>query len=142
MIRFEIPGEPGAKGRPRFSTFGGHPTAYTDKKTRLYESLVRDAYLQQVGNPSPIQKEISVEIKAYFNIPKSASKKKRADMESGKIRPVKRPDTDNIAKIVLDSLNGIAFEDDKQVVELTVTKRYSERPRVEVSIWEESGEES
>lgn len=142
MIRFEIPGEPGAKGRPRFSTFGGRAVAYTDKKTRLYELLVKDAYMTQIGNPDPIKGEMKVEINAHFAIPKSTSKRKRATMVAGKIKPTKKPDTDNIAKIMLDSLNGIAFEDDKQVVELTVTKHYSERPRVEVSVWEESKEES
>ncbi|WP_304427615.1 RusA family crossover junction endodeoxyribonuclease [Dubosiella newyorkensis] len=142
MIRFEIPGEPGAKGRPWFSTFGGHPTAYTDKKTRLYEMLVRDAYMTTIGNPDPLKGELRVEINAHFGVPKSTSKRKRELMLAGKIRPTKKPDTDNIAKIVLDSLNGIAFEDDKQVVHLIVTKQYAEKPHVEVSIWEESEEES
>lgn len=136
MIRFEIPGEPGAKGRPRFSTCGGFTKTYTDKKTRLYESLVRDAYFSMVGNPDPISKEMEVEINAHFSIPKSVSKRKQAAMLSGIVRPTKKPDTDNIAKVILDSLNGIAFDDDKQVVRLVVNKFYSEKPHVEVCIWE------
>lgn len=136
MIRFEIPGEPGAKGRPRFSNHGGFTKTYTDKKTRLYEMLVRDAYMTKIGNPDPMKVEIEVEINAHFGIPKSASKKKREAMINGKIRPTKKPDTDNIAKVILDSLNGIAFDDDKQVIKLLVNKYYSERPHVEVCFWE------
>ncbi|WP_438588955.1 RusA family crossover junction endodeoxyribonuclease [Dubosiella newyorkensis] len=142
MIRFDVPGEPGAKGRPRFSTRGGFVKTYTDKKTELYESLVRNAYLIKYASNEPLEGEIKVEIQAHFSIPKSTSKKSREEMVAGRIRPTKKPDTDNIAKIVLDSLNGIAFEDDKQVVHLIVTKQYAEKPHVEVSIWEESEEES
>lgn len=141
MIRFEIPGEPGAKGRPRFSNHGGFTKTYTDKKTRLYESLVRDAYFSTIGNPDPISKEMEVEINAHFGIPKSASKCKRAAMIDGRIRPTKKPDTDNIAKVILDSLNGIAFDDDKQVVKLVVNKFYSEKPHVEVCLWEREEED-
>ena len=44
-----------------------------------------------------------------------------------------KPDTDNIAKSILDSLNGIAYKDDKQVVDLRVRKQYAEVPSV--SVW-------
>ena len=57
----------------------------------------------------------------------------------GMIKPTKKPDCDNIAKIVLDSLNGIAFMDDKQVVNLVVTKNYDSIPCVEVDIKEIGG---
>ena len=39
-----------------------------------------------------------------------------------------KPDTDNIAKSILDSLNKIAYLDDKQVVDLEVHKFYNEKP--------------
>jgi len=54
-------------------------------------------------------------------------------MLDNKIYPTIKPDTDNIAKSILDSLNGIAYKDDKQVVMLTVEKRYDEIPSV--SVW-------
>ena len=57
-------------------------------------------------------------------------------MERGFELPTKKPDTDNIAKIILDSLNGIAYHDDAQIVRLTVQKSYSREPRVLVEISE------
>lgn len=79
---------------------------------------------------------VRAEITAYYGIPKSASKRTRADMLSRYIRPAKKPDLDNVAKIVLDSLNGLAYKDDAAVVELVVEKFYSETPRVEVRLVE------
>jgi len=133
-----IPGEPVGKGRPKFSTFNGHAVAYTPKKTVSYENLVKLSYQQQCSNEIPFEKGVPLfaEITAYFSIPKSASKKKTADMVMHKIRPTKKPDTDNIAKAVLDALNGIAYYDDSQIVALMVRKLYNEYPKVIVSIEE------
>ena len=79
---------------------------------------------------------VRAEITAYYGIPKSAGRRAGADMMSGKLRPTKKPDLDNVAKIVLDSLNGAAYKDDAAVVELVVEKYYSETPRVEVRLVE------
>jgi Holliday junction resolvase RusA-like endonuclease len=57
-------------------------------------------------------------------------------MLNNEILPMVKPDTDNIAKGVLDSLNGIAYQDDKQVVELKVNKFYNNTPYVRVMIEE------
>ena len=43
---------------------------------------------------------------------------------------------DNIAKAILDSLNGIAYKDDSQIVSMVVSKKYSNRPRVEITLKE------
>ncbi|KNF09838.1 holliday junction resolvase [Gottschalkia purinilytica] len=134
MINFEIPGEPKSKARHRTTKTG---IAYTPKKTTEYENWVRQCYCIK-HRDKRLTGQIRAEIKAYFTIPKSTSKKKRIEMINKNIRPTKKPDTDNIAKIVLDSLNSIAFDDDKQVVELNVQKFYSENPRVEVELSEVS----
>ena len=75
-------------------------------------------------------------VKAYFAIPKSVSKKKHKLMIEEKIRPTKKPDCDNVLKIICDALNTIAYDDDKQIVEMEISKFYSENPRVEVEIEE------
>lgn len=66
-------------------------------------------------------------------MPKSKSKKVKQKMLAGEMRPQKL-DCDNIAKVVLDALNKLAYNDDKQVVELIVEKYYADTPRVEVEI--------
>lgn len=130
---FEIVGEPQGKGRPRFSTRGGFVKTYTPEKTASYENFVKICYLNKYKGQK-LDGEIIAEIIAYFPIPKSFSKKKRSEAIEGKIMPTKKPDTDNIAKTILDSLNGIAFEDDKQVVALLVKKLYGEEAKVVVSL--------
>lgn len=73
-----------------------------------------------------------MKINAYMKIPKSASKAARAKMIDGLIRPTVKPDWDNIGKLVADALNGIAYDDDKCIVDAQVRKFYSEQPRTEI----------
>lgn len=50
-------------------------------------------------------------------------------------RKAKRGDLDNFCKVLLDSLKGIAFEDDSQVVELHSRREDdASNPRVEVNV--------
>ena len=78
---------------------------------------------------------VRVTIKAFQKPPKK-SKKVVEDMLNGRILPTKKPDLDNIAKIILDGLNKIAWEDDTQVIEMMVVKRYAEEPLVAVIVEE------
>lgn len=135
MIKFEVLGTPVGKSRPKFSTANGHAVAYTPAKTANYETLVRLSYQQQIGC-FMFDKDIPLRaiIRAFFPIPKSTSKKKREQMEAGKIRHTKKCDADNIAKACLDALNGIAFYDDSQVCELSISKFYGYTPKVEIII--------
>lgn len=130
-IMFQIPGEPKAKARPRKGKNG----FYTPEGTVNYETWVKQCYIIEHKNKK-LEGPIEAEIIAFMKIPKNVSKKKRKEMIAGIIRPTKKPDTDNIAKIVLDSLNDLAYSDDKYVVDLNVKKYYSENPRVEVVLSE------
>lgn len=131
IFEFTIPGKPCGKGRPRF-TKSGH--TFTPEKTANYETLVKLAFKQAYPDAEPIAAKTAVvaKITAYFPIPQSASKKQRGKMAGGLVLPTTKPDTDNIAKIVLDALNGIAYHDDAQIAQLTVLKRYSDEPKVTV----------
>lgn len=131
MIKFTIQGEPKAKARPRVGRFG----TYTPQQTVQYENWVKECYLLQCKN-THLEGQLCARIIAYFGIPKSTNKKNRTAMLRGDICCTKRPDVDNIAKIVLDSLNGLAYDDDSQVVELNIRKMYAEEPRVEVELYE------
>lgn len=133
-MTFEVIGEPQGKARPRF-TRQGH--TYTPAATKAYEQAVALAYKAKCG-AMQFRKGVPLrmDIIAYYAIPNSASKAKRADMLSGKIRPTKKPDYDNISKIISDALNGLAFYDDAQIVDGNVTKWYGETPKVVVRIFE------
>jgi Holliday junction resolvase RusA-like endonuclease len=132
-VLITIPGEPMGKQRPRI----GKGFTYTPTKTVNYETLVKltiQQKLQKWDKFDPLKGEISAEITAFYSIPKSASKKKQKSMLDGEIRPTKKPDSDNVAKIILDALNGIAYKDDSQIVDLIVHKFFGNQPRVEILI--------
>lgn len=136
-VKFVIPGPPVGKGRPRFSTRGGFVKTYTPEKTVTYEKIVQQSYKEQCGDVF-FDKEIPLRLIAiaYFPIPKSTSKKMRQLMVDGKIRPIKKPDVSNILKCWEDGCNGVAYYDDAQIVEITVSRYYAEEPRTEVIISE------
>lgn len=132
-LKFTIPGEPKGKGRPRFSQYGGRVWTRTPKETVMYENQVKLFYQNECGGQRFDEgEELLMELYAYYGIPKSISKRKREEMEAHKIRPTKKPDLDNILKAVADSLNGIAYKDDSQIVTVVCRKYYSDVPRVEV----------
>ena len=132
-VKFTILGEPKGKGRPRFCRNTGH--AITPKDTVNYETLVYMEYVAQCEEfRFPDDAMLDMRIRAYYSIPKSASKKKRAAMIIGEIRPTKKPDMDNVVKIIADSLNQVAYRDDTQIVDCQCRKFYSDNPRVEVMI--------
>lgn len=131
MIKFIVPGEPKAKARPRVIKNG---ITYTPKETVEYENWVKMCFVGTGNKAIPEGTQIKTKIICYFGIPKSYSVKKQKACMSGELRPTKKPDMDNIAKAILDSLNGIAYKDDSQIVELAVEKYFDEVPRVEVEI--------
>lgn len=134
IVKFEVDGLPQGKARPRFNTFSGR--VYTPKKTVDYETLVRWAY---IGYRYPkLVGPLVVAIDAWFVPPKNYSEKKKQALIDG-LYATKKPDVDNIGKIVLDALNGTAYDDDSQVSVLIVSKQYGERARIRVTIRELTG---
>lgn len=131
-ITFVIEGLAKGKGRPRFRSTGKFVQTYTDKETATWENFVRLSYINSGGEK--LSGCLSVKIASYFPIPKTISKKKR---EILKYKPFPhKPDADNLAKSILDSLNNIAFDDDMQVTRLEIEKVYSEFARTVVTITE------
>lgn len=137
-IEFTFEGEIVPKGRPKFTRINGYPRAYTPKKTADYEKFVstiaRAEMLRRGLNPLPCPLSVSIDV--FLPVPKSTSKKKRFAMLKSDIRPTVKPDIDNAAKSILDGMNGVVFDDDKQIVNLNVRKFYGNDPRVEVRIFE------
>lgn len=120
---------PYGKGRPRFSMGSGYPRAYTPEKTRRFEmhfSDIAHGAMMRAGLV-PTYDAIRLRITAYFPIPKSYSKKKHDECVAGVIKPTVKPDIDNVVKAALDAMNGVVYDDDKQVFEVIVTKRYTDR---------------
>lgn len=134
IYEFEIEGEIEGKGRPRMNTRTGKP--YTPTKTKNYEYLIRQLFIFKYPQFVQIENRVKVTIIACFDIVKSTSKKKETEMLAGNISPTKKPDVDNIVKVVLDALNKFAFKDDTQVTKLEVEKKYAKVPKIYVKIEE------
>lgn len=136
MREFKIPGKVQAKQRPRLNLKNGR--VYTPQPTLNYENFVKMCYVDYANQKgwTPFEKAIRAEIEVFMPIPKSDTKKKKEAKLNGKIRPTVKPDNDNIAKSVLDALNGLAYGDDKQIVGLKVDKHYGAEPYVHVKLIE------
>lgn len=146
-VRFTVMGNPQGKGRPRFKarydpiTQKAFGKAHTPDNTVIYENLVKTEYAIQTTNfRFPDDAMLDMRILAFYSIPKSTSKKKRNMMLDGIIRPTKKPDQDNVIKVIADSLNQLAYRDDTQIVDCQCRKFYSEEPRVVVIIKQIGGE--
>lgn len=142
---FKVAGDPKGKQRVRAA---GYKHFYTPRETQIYEDLVRynakNEYMKLEGHTRPLECPVSVEIVAVYKVPKSYSKKRRKACLSGREEPTKKPDIDNIEKIILDGMNpkkkrkltlveGI-YKDDSQVVACHKYKRYGLNPEVRVRV--------
>ena len=134
IYEFEVPGKIVGKGRPRLNTYTG--VVYTPTKTKDYETLVEEYFLLKYPRFKVLEGRLKVSILAYFAIPKSTKKADINEMLENSISPTKKPDIDNIVKIVLDSMNKFAFKDDIQITKLEVEKRYSLEEKICIKIEE------
>lgn len=131
FIHIVYPGEPHSQTRHRHTSRGGFVRTY-DPKSKDKQKFID--FVKENYSFEKIRGMVEVIIQADFSIPKSYSKKKTLVLD-GKYRP-KKPDVDNIAKFYLDSLNGIAYNDDSQIIDLQVIKKYSILPLTTITIQE------
>lgn len=110
--------EPMGKARARVTTVGGFARAYTPSKTKKWEAAFA-AHYAALSKRKPLDVPCSVVINARFSLPKSYHKKRSKVSASPH---VSKPDLDNIVKIALDALNGVAWTDDKLIVEVAADK--------------------
>ena len=134
IYEFEVPGKVIGKGRPRLNSYTG--VVYTPTRTKDYESLVEQYFLLKYPRFKALEGRIKVNIIAYFSIPKTTKKADINEMLENNISPTKKPDIDNIVKVVLDSMNKFAFRDDNQITKLEVEKKYALEDKVYIKIEE------
>jgi Holliday junction resolvase RusA-like endonuclease len=118
--RFDINPVPASRPRvARWSTY--YPKKYTQFKKDM-EALTSEL------NMTPSENLVCVVLEFMIEIPKSWSKKKRKEVNNTYCS--NNCDIDNYIKATLDSLNGVFFIDDKQVVEVFAKKMYSKDPHI------------
>ena len=134
-IKMALPFVPTAKGRPKFRVIRGHVHAFTPAKTKDFEYRLKEYYQGAAGGYIFAKGvPISVSIEFGMAIPQSTSKKRTEQMINGYIKHTVKPDLDNMVKSVLDALNGVAWYDDAQIVQLNVNKRYTKTPNIYINI--------
>lgn len=134
VYEFEVVGDIKGKARPRVNTYTG--TAYTPTPTKDYENLIKQYFKIKYPRYVPLNGRVRIKISAIFDVPKSTTKRDRVLIEEGKLSPTKKPDIDNIVKIVLDALNKMAFKDDNQITKLEVEKVYGQEEKIVVRVEE------
>ena len=133
-IKFTIPGPPKGKQRPRICRVNGRSMAYTPKETIEYERLVRASYTAVSKVKFERNLPIEISILALYSVPKYVSRKTKELMLNERLFPTKKPDADNIIKVILDALNGLAYQDDAQIYRVYFEKMYAEIPETKVLI--------
>lgn len=145
MLSFEIPGIPVGQHRPRFARRGPFVSVYSAKSDAIYRKQIQVAYLKAKtnmigaeGKSIDFQKPaaLRVELQFFIPVPDSWSTRKKERALNKEILPITKPDIDNLEKAIFDGLNGLAWQDDSQVVSVGKIKLYSSLPRVLVLIKE------
>ena len=109
---------------------------HSPAEVRKWQVAAKFAASHQMNGQAPFVGMLEVVIRIYLPPPKSMPKKNLVLALSGALRPITRPDLDNYSKAIMDSLTGVAWLDDAQVVDLHLSKLYSEKPRVEIEVRE------
>ncbi len=138
-VTFHVPGKP--QGKAIAGTFRnkhtGNSMSVTPDNTVLYENLIKDQYLNHChGMYLERGVPVTLRIVARYLPPKSTSKKRTQDMLEGREFPLKKPDIDNIVKVVADALNGVAYHDDTQIVYVAAKKAYSAVEGLDITVEE------
>lgn len=130
-VTIRLAGPPMGKERVRVNTATG--TTYTPQRTVTYEGRLAYAAQEAMAGLPLFDGPLAVVVEARMPIPPSWSKKKQAGARSGKELPTKKPDWDNVGKL-LDAANLIVWTDDAQIVDAVVRKRYSDKPELIITV--------
>ena len=119
IVQIAVPGDPKAQARGRAVRRGNYVSVIDDPKSRSHKAYIQDVAARLWGNQPPLDCEVWLEIVCKFQLPRSKWRKREPVNEHYHMA---RQDADNLAKAVMDALNGVVYLDDRQVVSLTVQK--------------------
>ena len=132
IYEFTVEGDIFGKERPRVNMYTGN--IYTPNKTKDYERYICECFFLKYPHYVPIETRAKIEIVAFFKIPNTLKKAEKELAAKVELSPTKKPDIDNIAKVVLDALNKVAFKDDNLVSKIIVEKKYNDISKLEIKI--------
>lgn len=120
-MKIHIDMDPVPKGRPRM-TRSGH--TYTPQRTRDAEAHIREMATFAMNGKPPMQGPLKM--KAVFTIKQPKSNKTKE--HTGRV------DVDNLFKLLADSLNGVMFEDDGQIIHIEASKKWGDVGGIDVEV--------
>ena len=135
-VRFTVHGTPVAKGRPRASKTPAGIRMHTPKTTKTYERKLKATAIVAMNASKPFLRPIALSVGIVVPIPASWPKKRQTLARIGVICATKKPDADNVLKVIKDAMNGVVYGDDAQVVVINLSKAYGDEPRVDVVVSE------
>lgn len=141
-LKFEVVGEPVAQARPRVVRTKTGVRGIDPAKSKNYKAWVKFCALNafrklETKEPKKLMAApLKVKLLIYRSIPRSDSNKLKIQKQNNDVLPTVKPDIDNVFKAVTDALTGIIWQDDKQIVNAEIAKRFSSMPRVEIEIEE------
>jgi len=133
-ILLTILGEPKAQKRHRHVKMGGLVRQYDPSSADKGDFL---SIVQREAPKEPFTEPLAVAIRFYFTRPKShfrSGKNSHIMKDTAPLWHTSKPDADNLAKFVLDSMNKIYWKDDSVIADLWILKQYSDKPRTEIEI--------
>jgi Holliday junction resolvase RusA-like endonuclease len=133
-VAFFVAGTPIPKARARVVRTAKGVRSYTPDKTANYETRVAWHCQQAMNGRDPLIVPVRLDLMIYVLPPASWSQRRQTKALAGEIAPTVKPDASNVCKAVEDAMNGVAYRDDSQIVELRVTKRYSDSPGVQIAV--------
>ena len=136
MVTFKVDADPVGKQRARYAKRGNFVQTYTPDKTRNYESLIKEAAIEAMGNSEILETPVNLYLYIRAPIPKSLPKKRLEACLNGLEKPIKKPDASNVLKSIEDAMNGVVYKDDSQIVNIHVAKVYSSVAGVDVCVKE------
>ena len=135
IYEFTVEGDIFGKERPRVNMYTGN--IYTPNKTKDYERYICECFCLKYPHYVPIETRAKIEIVAFFKIPNTLKKAEKELAAKGELSPTKKPDIDNIAKVVLDALNKVSFSYHDvfiQIHKIIVEKKYNDISKLEIKI--------
>ena len=127
MLLFEIPVAPVPQKQTRFGNGKAYDPSAPDKHQIQWN-------LRPYAPDKPLKGPIEVDITFYMPIPKNTSSLMRKQMINNVLHHMKRPDVDNLSYLVVNAMKDIIYEDDSQIVDLNLHKRYGEQPKTVVKV--------
>lgn len=130
LTEFTIPGPPVGKKRA-----GQGTKRYTPGTTREFERIVgfhaKRGRMTRTITPQPVGLILNI----YYEPPKSWKADERKRALDGEIIPALTPDCSNVLKSVEDGMNKIIYEDDRQISDIRIRRRYAQATRINVTVY-------